>query len=218
MGEPAPAERKPRPPTLRQERLAQTTRTAKTKRQALLEAGYSPSTANKNPTQILSSQGYSVSRDTLLSKELDSASRVHNLGLQAFEKRIRDDSISDAGIAAAVKVTHDIKQADAGTEQLLTGADREAANTYIRLVVRACIASSCDHNQVPVLPIDDSTIDSIALAVERGELTQYTLSDAGPPTTLDCVPTDTDVAATDTVADNAVDAVIVSSDEPGNEG
>lgn len=213
MGEAAEKTASRQAPTPRQQRLARTIQKANSRTQALLEAGYGPGTARGSAKRTLETAGVQSQIETLAAKELDSASRVHNLGLQAFERRIKDDSISDAGIAAAVKVTHDIKQADAGTDQLLTGADREAANTYIRAVVRACFAASCERNNIGLIDLDDATIDSIAVAVERGELTQCTLSDAIPPSAPECVNSYTPAGATDTVADNAVGVLIVGGDE-----
>lgn len=99
-------------PTLRQERLAEALAdpTNKTKRQALLAAGYSPTTANRNPGQAIVSIGTQRAKADLEASRLDSARKIaRKAGTSVLE---RLDTMQDGPLILAWKTAEELKQGE----------------------------------------------------------------------------------------------------------
>ena len=169
--------------TRRQWRLASLLPQCETAYEALVKAGYSPKNADKNGRPILGTLGLQRAIVTQTQAKLDSARSINGITAAKLRSRIEDDSASDQLILGAYKVTTDAIVAGADEVETVSEADRQDATDYmVRFAARLLVASASGI----ILEVDGTikrqVIEQIALAAEKPELTEYTLSDATPQT------------------------------------
>ena len=180
-----------RPPgiTARQWRLAAIYPRCKTAYEACVLAGYKPSGVNGNAHTYIVSKGTQLARAYQDATKLDSARSINGIVAGKLRSRIEDDSASDQLILGAYKVTTDALVAGADDVESIGEHERIEAREYIKSIINALlVATRADITMSNYDAITPQLIDSIVDKADRGELTQYQLSDAVPQSTTLLLP------------------------------
>ena len=150
-------------------------------------AGYSRDTARSDARDIRERPGVQRATEALVAARRDSGKEIHRSSLSELARRITPEA-RDELILGAVKVTGDLVKDGIGSEdEGVDDATRQHARDYISKVVRCTIdliASKVVSDNMDVRSlISAQDIESIVVAAETCELTEYTLSDAASPPT-----------------------------------
>ena len=172
---------RPKGVTARQWRLAALYPRCKTSVEALIQAGYARATATGVAKRTFDSAGVQRAIATQTQAKLDSARSINGIVAGKLRSRIEDDSASDQLILGAYKVTTDALVAGADDVESIGEHERIEAREYIKTIINALlVATRADITMGNFDVITPQLIDSIVDRAERGELTQYQLSDASP--------------------------------------
>lgn len=183
-----------RPPgvTPKQWRLAVLFPRAESAYQALIQAGYTPSTALGKAKRATESVGVERATEAIAAAKRDSARQIKQIAgagvLTAVSSKNADPNYALSAWATASKIAAEYPDQEEG----VGNAEREAAKAYIRRVVRgaiaALVATGALHNSADAPALSDEVIDSIALAAESSELTECTLPDVTPQASTKALP------------------------------
>jgi phage terminase small subunit len=189
MIEVPPLHKRPPGVTAKQWRLAVIYPRAKNAYQALVAAGYSPLTADRNARQILGAIGVERATTAIIEaqrEQRDSARSIKRAVVPKVSAHVKDGmALSDALAvwATASKIEAEYPDDD---QHAVGDGELEALRAYIRRVVRAAIAgvfaTTTSRNLESAPELSDELIDSIAVAARSVELTDCTLPDVAPPT------------------------------------
>ena len=176
----------PLPPgvTRRQWKLAQLYPKAETAYEALVQAGYAPVTAIKAPGRVAGAIGVQRATAALVERQRDSASSIKKAVVPKVAAHVKDGmALQDALAVWATSSKIEAEYPDSGAETV-GDAELEAIKLIRRRMVQfafaAGFASRALHNNQVAPELSLQTIDSIILAAETCEFTQYPLSDATP--------------------------------------